>query len=352
MIGHNDPITENKGPFFRLSYVGMLPFESTAEYRIRALKRLGHDVHAFHIEPFLRSHHIVNTLRLRYPFGPLISAINRAFLKHIEEVRPQIVLLDKPTFFTPKTIDRVKSLGAKVVIYMQDNPFGPRKDGCWRQFYRMYRMADLLCAIRDSDARRYTEWSLPFLQTMFSYEPSVHFAPPSDWSDKNRDREISYIGHPHEQRAAFLLQLAEKYALPVTISGNGWNDILNIAQKKEYLRDGFLRGTDYREAIWRSKVNISFVTQLNEDDIAHKSIEIAACGGFLLALRTPGHQACFKENEEAVFFSTIEECAEKVRYYLEHPEEREAIARRGHARATQSGYSNDAQLTRILNYFA
>jgi spore maturation protein CgeB len=104
----------------------------------------------------------------------------------------------------------------------------------------------------------------------------------------------------------------------------------------------------YRRGIWASRINLSFVTEMNEEDVAHKAFEIAACGGFLLALRTPGHQACFEEGREAEFFSTIEECAEKARYYLEHPAEREEIARRGCERARLSGYDNDTQLNRVL----
>jgi hypothetical protein len=339
-------------PSFRISYVGTLPTDSTADYRVRALQRLGQNVHAFHVESFLRGSRVMNILRQRYPLAPFVSSINRALLEHVESFRPEIVLLDKPTFFTPQTVERIQSQGAKVVIYMQDNPFGPRNDGGWQQFYRIYRMADLLCAIRATDVKRYKKWSLPHIQIMLSYEPSVHFAPPLEWGDKERNRDVSYIGHPLEQRASFLMKLAEQYELPLSVSGNKWDQILTPLQRNKYLRGGFLLGTAYREAIWRSKVNLSFVTQLNEEDIAHKAVETAACGGFLLALRTPGHQACFEEDKEAVFFSTIEECAEKARYYLEHPDEREEIARRGHARAVQSAYSNDAQLSKILKYFA
>ena len=34
---------------------------------------------------------------------------------------------------------------------------------------------------------------------------------------------------------------------------------------------GHLGPDQYREEIWRSKINLSFVTQANEDDIAHKA---------------------------------------------------------------------------------
>jgi len=75
-----------------------------------------------------------------------------------------------------------------------------------------------------------------------------------------------------------------------------------------------LKDAEYRENIWKSKINLSFITRENEEDVAHKAFEIAACGGFLLALRSPGHEACFQEGKEAEYFSSLEECAAKIRY--------------------------------------
>ena len=44
----------------------------------------------------------------------------------------------------------------------------------------------------------------------------------------------------------------------------------------------------------------------------------------------------------------MEECAEKIRYYLALPAEREQIAQRGRERAVRSGYDNDTQLARVI----
>jgi spore maturation protein CgeB len=110
-----------------------------------------------------------------------------------------------------------------------------------------------------------------------------------------------------------------------------------------------LKDADYRDNIWKSKINLAFITELNEEDVVHKAFEIAACRGFLLAQRSPGHEACFQEGKEAEFFSSPEECARKIRYYLEHPLERERIAIEGCERARQSGYDNDTQLSRVLD---
>ena len=85
----------------------------------------------------------------------------------------------------------------------------------------------------------------------------------------------------------------------------------------------------YREGIWRSRINLSFLTHGNQDEYAHKSFEIAACGGFLLAERSAGHRERFGEDEEAVFFSDKEECAAKIRKYLDDEPARRRIAEAG-----------------------
>jgi spore maturation protein CgeB len=113
-------------------------------------------------------------------------------------------------------------------------------------------------------------------------------------------------------------------------------------------RDGELYRDDYRNAIWRSRINLSFLTHSNQDEFVHKSFEIAGCGGFLLAERSPGHLQRFKEDEEAVFFSTFDELAEKIRRYLPDEAARHRIATAGNLRAVRDGYHNDKQVGLII----
>ena len=100
-----------------------------------------------------------------------------------------------------------------------------------------------------------------------------------------------------------------------------------------YRGHGELFRDEYREGIWRSKINLSFLTHSNHDEFVHKSFEIAACEGFLLAERSPGHLARFVEDEEAVFFEGIDECVAKIRRYLPDEAARARIAAAGRRRA-------------------
>ncbi len=332
----------------RILYAGNMGAGNTSMYRFHALERLGQDVHGFDVSRFDPRSRLVAKAHYYFPAGPLVARINRSLLETLEEVKPEIVWMDKPTGFTPATMRELKARHVQTVCYNQDNPFGPRRDPIWFQFNRIFKMFDLHCLLRDADIPRYQGWGLPYIKLLLSFDPAMHFPPPAGWTDADRPYGVSYTGSPYEERPAFLRALAEQYDLPLAIAGPRWNKVFSPELMARYVTAGMLKDAAYRENIWRSKVNLSFITLLNEEDVAHKAFEITACGGFLLALRSAGHQACFEEDREAVFFSSLEECAEKARYYLDHVDERETIAARGRERALRSGYDNDTQLGKAL----
>ena len=328
-------------------YVAPLVAGETCFYRYHSLLRLKQQVIPFDVAKYAFRWGKLNALQYRYPLGPLIARVNAGLVDAVRAAKPDVVWFDKPLAFTAPTLKSIKETGALTVCYLQDNPFGPRQDGCWRQFYRVHPLFDLHCLFRKADVTRYQGWGKNFIELQFSFDSAQQFPPPATWRDQDRTREVSFVGSPHEDRPQFLRKLILEYKLPVTLSGPHWNKALTEEEHNRYVRGAFLKEDLYREAIWQSKINLAFVTKLNEDDVAHKAFEIAACGGFLLAERTPAHLDAFEEGKEAEFFSSVDECAEKVRYYLDHPAEREQIAQRGRERAVRSGYDNDTQLARV-----
>jgi hypothetical protein len=340
MAGYEKPL--------KILYAAPLSAGSTALYRLEAFRRLGQQMVPFDTDAFDPRSKYINALRYRYPFGPLIASVNLELRAAAHEHRPDVVWFDKPIYFDQKTIDAVGRGGAFTVCYNQDNPFGPRNDGCWKQFTRVFRSFDLHCLFRTVDVKRYAEWGLPAIKIALSYDPLQHFPPSPEWTDADRTRELGYTGSPLENRPEFLAELGERFGLPVSVAGPRWEQVWAEPPRNQYVVGGMMKGPEYREAMWQSKINMAFVTRMNEEDVAHKSFEITACGQFLLAERSEGHKEAFEEGSEAEFYSSIEECAEKARYYLVHPEERERIAAAGRRRAERSGYSNDAQLAKVL----
>src|SRR5277367_5356291 len=121
----------------KILYVANLQFEGTSRHRVEAMKRIGQEVITFVPATSLSQSRLLTRLRYLFPIGPLVASANRDLLKAVHKEKPDVVWFDKPLFFTPETIQEIKSTGATTVCYNQDNPFGPRNDGCWTQFHRV-----------------------------------------------------------------------------------------------------------------------------------------------------------------------------------------------------------------------
>jgi spore maturation protein CgeB len=249
----------------------------------------------------------------------------------------------------PRTLDRIREISIATVSYMIDNPFGPRQDPGWRLYMKGIPHYDLHVVQRHKNIADYlSHGARDVIKIQTAYEPTIHFPAPEGWCDTDRDREVSFIGTPYDDRADVLTRLSQEFGVAISGSQRAWRRALSADAFAKLYREGELYQQQYREAIWRSKVNLSFITHSNQDEFVHKSFEIAGCGGFLLAERSQGHMDRFRENEEAVFFTGFDELAAKIRRYLPDEKARKRIAAAGHARAERDGYHNDRQVGLIV----
>jgi len=331
-------------------YAGALSENDSALYRLWALERLGHRIVRLNAYDYEPSNALARKITFRLAAGPWIDKMNRDLLAMAERERPDVVWADKLLGMKPATLDRLRAMGVATVSYMIDNPFGTRQDPGWRLYMKAIPHYDLHVVQRDANFAHYKErGARDVIKVQTAYEPTVHFPAPAGWSDKDRDRDVSFVGTPYDDRAETLQWLSAQ-GCDVAISGNrrSWDRALGAEAMGTLYREGELYLARYREAIWRSKINLSFLTWANQDEFVHKSFEIAGCGGFLLAERSEGHLARFREDEEAVFFTGREELLAKIRRYLPDEAARMRIAAAGHARAERDGYHNDRQVGLII----
>lgn len=83
------------------------------------------------------------------------------------------------------------------------------------------------------------------------------------------------------------------------------------------------------EIFRRSKINLNFTIPNITDGVPLRVFDVLSSGGFLLTDRRESLGGLFQEGKDLVVFDGMGDLIEKTGYYLDHPREREQIARRG-----------------------
>jgi hypothetical protein len=276
------------------------------------------------------------------------TGVNGKIRKAITENKFDIVWIEKGNTIKPSTLAFIKkkSPATKLISISEDDMYGRHNRSLY--YDRGLSYYDIVFT-----TKVYNLEELKFLGAkrtelfLDSYNEKVHR--PMALSENDIKRfgcDVGFIGTFENDRAEKMLYLAEN-GVNVVVWGNGWGDWAgknpNLLIKKEPVY-----GDDYAKAICAAKINLCFLRKLNRDEVTSRSVEIPACGGFMLAERTKRHLEFFEEDKEAVFFGSNKELLEKVKKYLSDEPARLKIAAVGRERCLKSGYDMKSQLNEML----
>ena len=282
-------------------------------------------------------------IKLRLPLD--LENFNKRILKSSKNFNPDIYFIIKGNNVYPSTLKSVKKNNPSSILisWTQDNMM--KKHNSSYYFNESIPFYDLHCTTKSNIIEQfYKKGAKKILFLNKAFSETVHFP---DF-DSNYSFKVLFIGTYEKERSVSLDFLA-KNGIEVTVFGNGWekqNHNYNLKINKFSLE-----GSEYRKALSSSYISLCFLRKINDDLQTSRSIEIPACGGFMIAERTTEHKLLFKENEEAVFFSNNDELLKKVKYFLNHKLERDRIAKHGRERVLKSNYSYSKMLGKILDDF-
>ncbi|MCR4584438.1 MAG: glycosyltransferase [Lachnospiraceae bacterium] len=100
-----------------------------------------------------------------------------------------------------------------------------------------------------------------------------------------------------------------------------------------------------------SRINLNITLRSIQSGLSLRNFDICGCGGFLMTNYQEELPELYEPGVEAEYFSSTEELLDKCAYYLDHEEDRAAIAKRGYER-TVSSHSYDiriAEMIRLIN---
>jgi len=322
----------------------------TCLQRADGLRKLGHQITFIDSGPpefgtlSYQVYRIAHQFR-RYP--DLFRASSR-LVRAVADRPFDILWVDKGLMIRPRALVRARELrpGMKLVIYSPDDMMNPGNQT--RRYLEHLPLHDLVVTTKSYNVPElYACGARNVLFVGNAYDPEVHR--PLELGAEDHDRygsQVGFVGAWERERAVSICRAAEA-GIPVTVHGPGWSRRRDLSSGVRVGED-FLAGLVYSKVINATRINLGFLRKVNRDLQTTRSIEIPACGAFMLAERTEEHRSLFREGVEAEFFESDGEMIDKCRYYLEHEEERARIASAGLRRCRESGYSNQGRLTTIL----
>jgi spore maturation protein CgeB len=331
---------------------------STCRQRMIALHELGHRVELVNTEP-----NAVRVAQGRFmyrvgcklyrmgwnSFGPRdLAGENQKILDSFRSQAWDILWIDKGLTIEPVTLQEIRTRypNTTIVGYSPDDMFARHNQS--RQFLAHLPLYDVFFTTKSCNVGELKSLGCP--KVIFignAFDPASHRPMAVTASDVARlGGPVGFIGSYELDRAESICYLASK-GIRVRIWGSNWGKLSCrstnlVVEKMDLLSDQYALGIN------AFNINLCFLRKINRDLQTTRSIEIPACGAFMLAERTQEHLELFEEGREAEFFNSNEEMLEKVKYYIANSAQRERIATAGRQRCLKSGYSNHDRLREML----
>ena len=339
--------------FKKILYVGENFTGSTSLQRYTALRRIGYDLDeinfskTFHKNSFKG---MISRILNKFSYSIDFVSANNQIYKKISSEKYYILWIDKGLTIKPELINYVKKLNRVkfLVGFYNDDMFKKHNQSIqWKQGLPFY---DLIITTKSYNVKELLSMGAKRVEFMNnSYDTEIHKPVKISQIDKKKfGGSVGFIGAWEKERSNSISFLAEA-GIKVRWWGGGWSNkaFSPNVQNLVYENDA-LWGHDYAKAINAFDINLCFLRKMNRDLQTTRSIEIPACGGFMLAERTEEHQILFEEAKEADFFSNNEELLDKIKFYLANSNIRLKIAQAGRERCEKSGYSNDLAMSKII----
>lgn len=298
------------------------------EYFMNPILRLGHEVVFF---DFMKTFHELGR-----------EAMNKELLETIRREQPDIVLfVPFQDQFIPEMIDEMNK-HTVTIGYYYDDTWRINYSRFWSQHYTYVTTSDV------NGVRRWRELGCNnFIYSPFSANPEVFRK-----MDIPKKYDVSFVGGYHPYRA-WLLHKLRRAGIQVNAWGFGWNTgrldqnamvkvfnqsriNLNMSNNDSLDLRFLLSVTMPLKVILRAWEGAGRVIYRPDAKVREmvkgRHFEINACGGFQLSYYVEGIERHYAIGDEIALYASIEDMIEKVRYYLKHEDEREAIALRGYER--------------------
>lgn len=282
--------------------------------------------------------------------APDLRGANKALLKATREESYDILWIDKGVTIRQKTLQRIKAAHPTMMIvgYSPDDMLNPLCNS--RSLRASYPLYDLYFTTKTFNVEELLSQGCPRVEFIGNaYCSGIHRPWQLSQGESLRYAcDVGFVGAYEKERAMMMQGLCDR-GIPVRTIGMGWDRRARRLRGAPPPGDA-IWGIEYSKAVCATKINLGFLRKVNRDQQTTRSIEIPACGAFLLAERTDEHLELFEEGKEAEFFGSEDELYSKCLFYLGNDAARQRIAAAGRQRCIRSGYSYESRLASCIEH--
>lgn len=323
-----------------------------------ALRKMGHSVKVF---DYRKESDIVQRLiyhtdktlpRYSVPFLRTLESrvANLKLKRDVVSFEPDVVITIKGETVLPETIEWIKqNLGIPTILWFPDDPTG--FDGVSKNIAPDY---NFVFTNSVDCVPRYKEIGVDKVEYIpFACDPTVHKRVSLKEEKRKYENDLCFVGSWTPEREK-MLELLTNFKMQIW--GGGWSKRLAPTSslrrlctfKPIYLYEMVKLYNATKIGLNNHSRIMKYGGVMKYEGMNLRSFEITGCGSFLLSDKVGGMEDAFKIGREIVCYQNEEELVELVEYYLNNPEERMKIAKRGQERAYRD-HTYEKRMMRILS---
>ena len=320
---------------------------------LNAFLKLGHNIFKFSIGDYFQNGGFYYRFQSKFLIGPTIIKINEDLIKETEKIKPDLIFVYRGSAIFAETVKAIKKTEAVVFGYNNDNPFSKKYSFyLWRHFLKSVPYYDHIFAYRQRNLNDYKKIGydrVSLLRAFYIKERNFFIA---NLPANKYVCDVIFAGHwENDGRDEYIKAIIEA-GINFKLYGPEWrrSKYYNFFRNKLGYEINSLKD-DYNLSLNSAKIALVFLSKLNNDTYTRRCFEITAAKTFMLSEYTDDLNSIFKQGEEAEYFGTKEEMLQKIKYYLEHNEERERIASGGYQRLLKDRHEVLDRVKEILKVY-
>lgn len=299
-------------------------FITITEYIERAIVSLGHTLISFDDRKFIFQGRLRDRFDFLQDFD--LSNLNKRLVKTACESIPDLLLVTGGHRIFTETIKKIKAKAIKTALWTIDAPrnFQPIIKSAPYYDYVFCGGNEAVELLNKAGIKK-TRW-LPF-----ACDSQLHKLVEVTHKEKQKyGSDIVFVGSYYSNRADILSRLTD---FNLAIWGPGWDKLPSNHPLRKHINCRQIEPDDWLKIYCASKIAV--IVHYQDGKVpcyqaSPKVYEALACKTFALVDNQKDVRTLFEDGKHLVIFNDPDDLREKIKYYLNHPEEREKIAEEGY----------------------